>query len=149
MKATAQEVREEIAKTWPTTWPRLKRNTWLFDMHYWLPTREEIEKFLDESRVDRMKYISEISDCDDRALQLYSEAKRVRSIMAEYQEIPREEWFSWPLGRAMGMEFRGMRMPHSVNFVRTRDSGLLMIEPEDDRIWEPKESHDKPFFLES
>ena len=149
MKASAGETRKGLEEVWPEVWKRLRRNAWLFDQSFWLPKRERVEEFLEKSQVDRMKYLPEVSDCDDMALQLYAEAKRVRSILAASGEIPREEWLPWAFGRIMGNEFRGMRMPHAVNWVLTEDSGLLLIEPKDDRIWEPKESHDKPFFLES
>jgi hypothetical protein len=143
MKVSSIYLYREFKKLWPDLrWYDIR----LADENYWLPKQKDLEKALAESKVDRMKFINSINDCDDFALQLHADIKRVRSFMAEYQQIPQEEWVSWAFGEVFGDKFRGMSMKHAANICATQE-GMFLIEPREDRIWLANSNNDNIYFI--
>ena len=141
MKVKSEEVRAKLKALWPNL-----RHVWLFDQDYWLPFRADVEAALAESKVDRMRFLPSVADCDDFALQLHADIKRVRSFMAACGQIPREQWAPWAFGETMGRRFAGSPRVHAINICVTSES-VLLIEPQKDAIWEAHPERDDPFFV--
>jgi len=110
------------------------RFIWLTDREYILPTLSQVKKYLKDSKVIHMKFIDDIQDCDDFALQLHAECKRVRGVMVELGDIPREEWKPWAVGECFGTKFKGVKGSHNLN-IAVCEEGIYLIEAQNKSIW--------------
>jgi len=141
MKITSTEIRTKLNILWPSL-----KFIWLTDSIYWMPSKLKLEELLVKSQVDRMRYITSIQDCEDFALQLHADVKRIRTFDAEAGSIPRNEWYPYAFGEIFGYEFRGRRQNHAIN-ICICDDGIYLVEPQDDRIWAASSNNDKPYFI--
>jgi len=110
------------------------RFIWLTDREYILPQLSQVKQYLEQSKVIKMKFIDDIQDCDDFALQLHAECKRIRGTMVELGQIPREEWKPWSVGECFGIKFKGVKKSHNLN-IAACEEGVYLIEPQTKDIW--------------
>lgn len=108
---------------------------------YWIPSLEKVKNVLSETKVERQTFLPDINDCDSFSLQLHADVKRLRAIDAEMGRIPRDQWMPWAFGEAFGIRFRGIQEKHSLNICYTK-SGIYLIEPQTDHLWQPNPNDD-------
>lgn len=142
VKISSAEIRQRLKNQWPNL-----HQIWLFDENFWLPSREDLEHFVAQSKVNQMVYFPEVSDCDDFALQLYAEARRIRSVDAACGKVPKDEWVPWAIGRAVGTVIAGIKAVHAINICVILEQ-VLLIDPQKDTIWESNKSKNELFFIE-
>lgn len=116
-------------------WPKFNPGRlWKADGNYVMPTRDELTKLLFDSEINFREYVSEIQDCDDFALLLHAYVIKQRYEDYDTGKIPKGRRYPLAFGQIWYQSFQG---PHAVNICITRDDGVLMIEPQTDRIWKP------------
>jgi len=116
-------------------WPNLNPGRlWKADKTYIMPTKEKLDEALFESKVDSYQYIPEIEDCDDFALLLHADIIRRRYDAYKAGKIPKDRSYPWAFGQIWYQSSRG---PHAINICITCDKGVLLIEPQQDKIWKP------------
>ena len=129
-----------IRKRIRTLWPKC-RNVWLRDSEYEYPKIEEIEYVITNDYTDKMVSRGARFDCDDFALQLAAAVSSYRATNVEGDE-PRP----WPFGQAMVRKHRGRVEKHNLNICLLEDR-IVLIEPQDDKIWTGSPTEDSPFFV--
>jgi len=87
---------------------------YLLDHFYYLPKKEEVVELLKDTNVDKLKYLSEVYDCDDFAVRLWGVTSQGK-------------WASTTLGFACGNR-------HAFNIVILEDEKLYIIEPQNDKL---------------
>lgn len=103
----------------------------LADGNYACLNREDVEKFLSSSSIDKLKYKKQSFDCDDFARALDGRAC---------------EWFAGAdveAGIAFGILHGDIRKddapdksrPHAINFFISKDKRVYLIEPQTDNIF--------------
>lgn len=143
MIKTASQLRGDLKEIWP----RL-RHVWFFDREYWVPDLDEVKILIAEARPKIEPYVQfrgEFGDCDDHSLFLIGEIRKQIIEMAIAGEFPAEQLKPRPIGRAMGMKFRGKGPAHSLGMSMTR-GGVYFFEGHEDRIWKGNSENDWPFF---
>ena len=115
------------------------------DTKFFLPDIEEVMEVVSKTRVNLIKVIPAIGECDDLAIIQLGEVKKARIKQARENEIPASEHFSWPFGICFGTEFKGWSAPHWQNIVRTKE-GLFLIEPQHKDYWKPNRRTDRVLF---
>lgn len=141
MKCINTTIRNEILKYWPYL---TKRNDILIaDRTYWMPSLSKLESLVYKTYIDGYKYVKEMYDCDDFALSLHAFVAQTRYEEAHQRDIPKEDWYTWSFGQAWGSRFRGVDTNHAINICMTSDAGLVLIEPQNDAIWEINNEKDK------
>ena len=128
-KLSDKKVRKLISDQCPEV-----RFVWLTDREYILPTLAEFKKYLEKSKVIKMDFIDNLQDCDDFALQLHAECKRVRGVLAELGQIPSSEWAPWAVGECFGIKFNNVKGSHNLN-IAVCEEGIYLIEPQTKEIW--------------
>jgi hypothetical protein len=142
MIVTAKEVREEFNNIWPDF-----EFNWYLDKKFYVPKLEEIENHFNRSKVHTMKFVKELNDCDDYAIQFKAEVQRFRYFAYMEGLIRQEDAYPYPLSVVFGNRFRGMNMPHATGMCLT-EKGIRGIDltPTIHRIWTPKADGDNPIF---
>lgn len=117
-------------------WPNLNRHkVWFSDKGYILPTKKELEKAIFESPVSGYQYVPEIEDCDDFALLQHADIIRRRYDDYKAGRIPKNKQYPWAFGQIWYVSPQG---PHAINVCVSSDKGVLVIEPQNRKIWEPE-----------
>ena len=139
--------------TYDYDWPILPRNrvlgkllgvfpevnpsrVYLADNYYVMPSKAYIEQLLFTSQVDDRRYISEMQDCDDYALLLHAYVIRARYKMFEEDKIKKNKQYPLAFGQIWYKDKKTSL--HANNICITHDVGILLIEPQADKIWKPK-----------
>lgn len=97
------------------------------DRDYKTTIRAEYERFLRFDDTDKMRYIADYVDCDDFCFALYG-------------AISNQDWGGLSFGYVFTKTTGGA---HAVNFFIDKNRNVLIVEPQDDRIfslpdnWEP------------
>ena len=86
MKISSKDLRNELKAMWPNI-----GFMWVPDYTLWKPSFNELKAAIEASVVNRSKFLDDINDCDDFALQLNADIKRMRSYDAEAGKIPNDE----------------------------------------------------------
>ena len=107
---------------------------WLTDNEYLLPSLEVVKEMLSHTDISGLKFIPSIQDCDDFALHLHSQVKKIRGRQAADGIIPASEALSWPMGEVFCSRFNGVNGLHNANFVVCEDMKVYMIEPQTKEI---------------
>lgn len=97
------------------------------DEQYYLPTKEELNYLLQESRLERMAWTQERFDCDDFAYALKGEM----SVHAYKTE-------SVTMGFAVGIawgEFSWVEGLHAINWAMDSEGQFYFIEPQSDGLY--------------
>ena len=104
------------------------KQLWFEDVKYVMPTRDELESTVLESKISTYEYIPEIEDCGDFALLLH--AYTIRKRYADYKagKIPKDQQYPWAFGQIWYID--SINGYHAVNICMTRDVGILLIEPQ-------------------
>ena len=89
-----------------------------------------------------MQFIKNIQDCDDIALQLHAEIKRIRGYQVELQKISQDEWYPWAFGEVFATKWMGRVGNHNGNICVCVE-GIYLIEPQTDKIWEANPRNDE------
>jgi len=103
------------------------------DGSYGCYPKSEVERFLEENGIDKMKYYKERFDCDNFALALAGRES---------------EWYAGcnvESGSAFGIVHGDIRKkesdtksrPHAVNFFISDEGELWLIEPQTDELYKP------------
>ena len=142
MKITAIELRTEVKKIWPNL-----EEIWTFDSEYWCPMVKELNDAIAASKIKYMEYIPEINDCDDYALQLHAEIKRMRSLLAQGGSIPDNEQVSWAFGECAGTMFRGISIYHMLNICYCEEGGIILIDGIDLKTWNATPENDQVYYM--
>ena len=155
MKITAKEITAELQ----TLWPNLV-DVWPMDSEFWCPTYKELQDSFEriaQYREEAAKILHLPSgkgftpmghDCDNYALELQADISRYRYFVASEKSIEFEDLLSWPFGTALCMRVNGESINHAVNICRTRDAGIVFIEPQDFSTWVANKVKDFPYFVE-
>jgi hypothetical protein len=110
-------------------------NIQILDSWYWVPTRDEVQRFLKESFIDQYQYVAQAYDCDDFALTLMAYARQERHKKMHLKQIPASQYYSWPLGMVCGTRQSGNGLvAHAFNVCVTSDADVVYIEPQTDRL---------------
>lgn len=120
-------------------WPELNPGyLWLADKTYIMPAKEGLKKLLFDSQIDRYAYKSELQDCDDYALLLHAYVIHERYKDFKEGKIPENQLYSLAFGQVW---YRDKKIGyHAINICITCDKGILLIEPQQDKIWKPKKN---------
>jgi hypothetical protein len=86
-------------------------------------------------------------DCDDFAQILHSFIVQERYREMMHRGSNKKEWLPWAFGQCWGQKFQGKDGGHAINLCVTRDSGIMLIEPQNDALWEAKKGEDFVFFI--
>ena len=129
MKISQKELRNELKVIWPAI-----GFMWVPDYNLWKPSHQEMVDAIEKSTVNRAKFLDDINDCDDFALQLNADIKRLRAFDAEAGKVPNDQWCPWAFGEVFGTMFKGWPGAHSANICVCRE-GIYLIEPQTDDIW--------------
>lgn len=119
------------------SWPELNPGRiYLADSAYVMPTKEELKEILFRSRVNNKRYIKDIHDCDDYALFLHTDVISKRYEDFINGEIDEGLFYSWAFGQIWYKDSRTRH--HAINFCITCNKGVLLIEPQNYKIFKPK-----------
>lgn len=117
-------------------WPKLNPGRlWLEDVNYIMPTRKELEAILFASKVDSYEYVPEIEDCGDFALLLHADVIRKRYKDYKAGKIHEDQQFPLAFGQIWYQD--PIMGSHAINICITCDDGILLIEPQQDKIRKP------------
>jgi len=130
LKITAATLKTAVLSKFPTVGFQ-----WVPDKYFWVPFLAEVKAVVELTHVERMRFMENINDCDDYALQLHAQVNLYRADQARDMAIPSDEHFPWPFGEAFGIKFQGEEYQHSCNVVYTKDEGFQFIEPQTDEMW--------------
>ena len=117
------------------------RFIWLTDRECILPPIADVGEKVHSSQVARMKFIGDLQDCDDFALQFHAELKRIRGAEAEAGQLPKEQWKSWAVGECFGIKFNGVAGSHNLNMA-VCEEGVYLIEPQTKEVWKTDPNKD-------
>jgi hypothetical protein len=120
---------KKLLETWPDMNPG---RLWPEDRSYVMPTRKELEEFVFKSKVDDYEYVPEIQDCGDFALFLHVDVIRERFKDYKDGKISKDQQYPWAFGQLWHQDSQiGY---HAINICITKDEGVLLIEPQTDKI---------------
>lgn len=118
------------------------KHIWFFDRGYFLPSIAHLKTFCEEIKTHELMEglwnIGDVWDCDDFSILA---SALIRLKVKEVSDVP------YPFGRAMGNEFRGMPILHSLNICMCQE-GVYFIDYDDGgRIWQADSENDSIFFV--
>lgn len=138
----------EVIKRITNIWGHLKQGgIALPDEKYWIPSTGDIQKFLNESHYERLKWTKEMFDCDDFALLFHSFIVRKRYQMLQESKLSKKERLPWSIGQSWLTKVNGKNWNHAINIALTRDNDVIFIEPQSDEIWKADANKDHPVFI--
>ena len=149
MITTRKNLIKQIHEIWPDLvdgYPG-PSNIAIPDNTYWLPTKRDLEWRVVDTFMDQYRYKAESFDCDDFALVLHAFVVQERYVQIERRELSKDEWFPWAFGQVWGTRFRGQPMGHAINVCLTSDDGIILLEPQNDQIWEANTDRDHVHFV--
>jgi hypothetical protein len=129
MIISGSELRKELKEAFPGCFvPPI-------DRAYYCPTRYELWDGLISSYMEDYQFTAEIMDCDDFALVLKAWFT---------QEQYKHKWAQpWAFGVSTGINATG---GHAINVARTSDDGIVLVEPQNDKVWTPDGVY-RPYFV--
>jgi hypothetical protein len=133
MKIYFFDLIDELKKHWGKLTE--KNDIMVADKYYWAPSYDSLQDLVWRTYIDRYKYIKDAYDCDDFALSLHAFVVQTRYEEIYKRKVPKEEWYPWAFGQIWGYKFRGVKGMHAINICLTSDRGLVLIEPQEDKIW--------------
>ena len=97
------------------------------DDKYLCPNTDELKIIVDKvwPEITALPWISNISDCDNRAALLYADVHRFRMKMASAGMLQQDELIQWAFG--IGSGFNPNDQPHSFNVVRCKE-GIFVVD---------------------
>jgi len=120
--------RLEIFEKLQCLWPKLSPSSvFMADETYVLPSRAEVEKALQDSKIDKYVYTDELWDCDNYALLLHAYVIRKRYEDFRKGKLAKEQCYSLAFGQIW-------TDIHAINIALTYDEDILLIEPQTDEI---------------
>ncbi len=129
MQIAASDIRTLLRTIWPDI-----QFIWMQDRIYVKPSINQVEGFLVDSGVNKLRSNGELMDCDDYALLLNAYIKRTR--IDEADDLPPEDNFHFSFGEAFGPIVRGVETPHTLNICVAQE-GVFLIEPQTYDYWQP------------
>jgi hypothetical protein len=133
----ANEIREILRNTWPIL--NRPNRILIFDLVHESLTLELAKEYILTTHVEELKMIPNIMECEDFALILHAEIKKLHVAKGKY---------SLAFGRAVGNRFRGLPGKHQLNIFISDEKKIYFIEPQTDDIWEADSFYDDVFFVE-
>lgn len=111
---------------------------WPADSAYVMPTEKELKELLSLSTIESYDYVKDIQDCDDYALRLHAYVIEDRYKAFKEGRIVEGLRHSLAFGQIW---YKDLRIGyHAVNICITCDKGVLLIEPQNDKIFKPKKN---------
>lgn len=137
--------RQELFEILTTFWPKLDpHRVYLADRNYVLPPKEDVLRILKESQIDKFVHTagtigadSGLFDCDDFSLLLQAFIIRKRYEDFQKGKIPKNQLFPLAFGQIWYQEIMGS---HAINICVTRDEGIVLIEPQTDKVWQAEQN---------
>ena len=136
----------EIRKQFKQTWPDLKFII-LTDQNYLAPAAKQVEEFFINSETKTLPLIPKLFECEEVALSLVAELRRKRLTQWLNKEFPIDELYNWAFGFAWGNRFDGIVKNHWTNICVTEDWGLILLDVQAMRIWQPSKVKDEIIFI--
>jgi len=122
-------VLSEIITSIQAYYPRVP--LYISDQQYQTTTKESLQEFLNYDDTDTYEFSKYIMDCDDFSFKLLG-------------NMSNPYWGAVPLG-IMWVN-KSHEIPHALNFFIDKDLKLWMVEPQQDRIYEPDEDW-RPYLI--
>ena len=120
-------------------WPKLSVcSVYMADEIYVLPARANVEGILQDSKIDEYIYQHEIFECNNYALLLHAYVIHKRYKDFQEGKLLKEQSYS----QAFGQIWINM---HALNIAITHDEGILLVEPQTDKIKKPNKKLDVTF----
>jgi hypothetical protein len=138
------KVRLKLIEIWPELNPKLNSGRLnVADVLYVMPSEKEVKKMLFDSQIDSYVHtahtispISGLLDCDDFALLLHAHVVKTRYNDFKAGKIPKSQLYPLAFGQIWYIDPKiGF---HAINICITHDKGVLLIEPQNDKIWKAK-----------
>lgn len=140
MVITSKDIREILKDIWPDL-----DHIWLTDSKYTSIESGLLSVILSNSKLPETIFINDLWDCDNYALQLHAQVQKF-----QYESFLRNKTtgsaYSWAFGECLGTSFNNKQEVHAVNIAIT-NSGIRLIEPQNNKIWIPERGRDEIFFV--
>ena len=107
------------------------------DSRYYLPPIEDVRRILAANSVSRRRYMPQKYDCDDFTISLKNDFN-----LDAYRNGRRR--YPYSVGMIFGELKEG---PHAINIVITNREQILLIEPQNDSIFQIRKEDRKIFFI--
>ena len=134
-----KELKRELRKIFPKLY-----HIWFTDSEYSILKLTDLREILKDVSVKDFRFRSNVWDCDNFALQLHARIQKYQYDLIQLSEVKNHK--SWAFGEVIGMKFRGEQKNHTANICMT-DSGLMLIEPQNNKIWKAKQGDDFVYFV--
>lgn len=133
MELSFKELRGLLVDKWPDL-----RDIWLLDTKYVLPSDDDVKRFLENDTTNLLKQIPGVFECNAFATQLLAASQRY--VLEIGSRTP------WSLGLYVAVvdTVFGDNV-HSGNICVMDDKRIMMIEPKNDRLYEPTD--EQVFFV--
>lgn len=143
MKITNTSIFNQVRSIWGDKFIHLL----IGDVAYWAPRYDEVQEMVGKNFVEKYKYAAEVFDCDDFALILHAFVRQ--EMYRQRKEVGKMEsnFYPWAFGEIWGHKFMNHEGGHAVNICITKDRGLILIEPQGDRVWSPTKETDEAFYI--
>jgi hypothetical protein len=122
----ANKVRAELKDTIPKL-----SQIWLMDTVYESLSLSDLKAIVKARSVKGFKFIPDVWDCDNFALQLHARVRRLQYDLIKAYPRP-ERRYPWLFCEGVGLH--STQGVHAVNIALTSDAGIQYIEPQTDRI---------------
>ena len=113
-------------------------NLWIPDTFYWLPTLDDVEKLLQDTFMEKYRWVTQIFDCDTLSKVMSAFVAQERYRLMEEKNLSSKEIFEWAFFECGGTRFHGQEMRHAINGCITSDSGIVLIDARIDKMWRPR-----------
>jgi len=149
MKVKAYNVVQQLLDIWPALkWNVMDMsNIYIVDRLYWLPSKKDVRNLLWDNYVDKYKWIKDEFECNDFSLILDAFIKQERYGIAEDKGVSKDAIHPWAFGETYGVKWNGKNCHHAINICITRDAGVLLVEPQNDKMWSADSKNDKPYYI--
>ena len=149
---TAEQGRRELVTSRFFVWNHTDSSALIVpDRTFIRPSPDELSQFVHETWFEFYKYMKEVFDCDDFALEAlgYSRQLYVRDLVLMFNATAKEEIadrkFEYPWFIGEGHGWIAGKNNHAANWSWCDDNKLYIIEPQNDRIRE--RTDDRCYFV--
>ncbi|MHC4740448.1 MAG: lectin MOA-related protein [Planctomycetota bacterium] len=109
---------------------------YIADGKYYCTPIEDAREVIAESKVDRKTWVRERFDCDD-----FAHVLKAHFAEAAYKDGQRRA------AHCFGIVWGSLPGPHAINWMINSDGKLRFIEPQNDRIFEPRRTDKNIYFM--
>lgn len=145
MIISKDQVIEEISRLWS--------NCYLVpsDQQFLTPLEEDFRRLFSKIKIRLTEligksYMHKIYECEDLAKAFAGECVILRAMLAAKNQIPVDQFLSWPVGICFGTKFNAWEANHWQLIVRCEE-GWRLYDPQTDAIWKPSKVDDNVMFI--